>query len=65
MEWELGHIILLILRLKRLNLASNMALKGHFWDFREVLLKISVNRCFGIIHVMQKDLKCQKDTLRT
>jgi hypothetical protein len=26
-----GHIILLILQLKRLNFASNMALKGHFW----------------------------------
>ncbi len=26
-----GHIILLILQLKHLNFASNMALKGHFW----------------------------------
>jgi hypothetical protein len=26
-----GHIILLIFQLKRLNFASNMALKGHFW----------------------------------
>jgi|GEM_PF-4360346 len=30
-EWGSVHIILLILKLKRLNFASNMALKGHFW----------------------------------
>ena len=29
-EWGSGHIILLILQLKRLNFASNMALEGHF-----------------------------------
>ena len=29
-EWGAGHIILLILQLKRLNFASNMALKGLF-----------------------------------
>jgi hypothetical protein len=30
-EWGSGHIILLILQLKRLYLASNMVLKWHFW----------------------------------
>ncbi len=44
-EWGLGHIILLILQLKRLNFASNMAVERYFchanWAFKKGAAKLA------------------------
>ncbi len=39
MEWGLGHIILLILQLKRLNFASNMAVGSNTPIFGTLIYK--------------------------